>query len=423
MVIYLPIEIIFNSVKLVPFILIELGILLLTLFFNHKKWFNFSKIYFFIACIISILPMMYIVPEGAGNEFLLLPLALLPSLLFHNKWLDFFFFILVVIVFYVVISTRGLVDPIVNVTQDQIDFFRNIYVGAVFLLSFTIIFYFRTLVNEFEEINNKKNELLRISNEEIKASISYAKRIQQAIIPSLDLIKKNLPQSFIYYKPKDIVAGDFYWLQLLPQPNGWDVDGDIILFASADCTGHGVPGAMVSVVCHNALNQSVKEFGITQPNLILEKARDIVIDTFSESIENVQDGMDIAICSLNTKTKELQYAGANNPLWIIRKNSDVIEEYKANKYHIGKCDMMKPFTNHTIQLNDGDTIYIFSDGYPDQFGGPKGKKLKSKPFKNLLLSIYNQPLDEQKELLDNHFEQWKGDLEQIDDVCVIGVKI
>ena len=128
MVIYLPIEIIFNSVKLVPFILIELGILLLTLFFNHKKWFNFSKIYFFIACIISILPMMYIVPEGAGNEFLLLPLALLPSLLFHNKWLDFFFFILVVIVFYVVISTRGLVDRIVNVTQDQIDFFRNIYV-------------------------------------------------------------------------------------------------------------------------------------------------------------------------------------------------------------------------------------------------------------------------------------------------------
>ena len=159
------------------------------------------------------------------------------------------------------------------------------------------------------------------------------------------------------------------------------------------------------------------------PNLILEKARDIVIDTFSESVENVQDGMDIAICSLNTKTKELQYAGANNPLWIIRKNSDVIEEYKANKYHIGKCDMMKPFTNHSIQLNDGDTIYIFSDGYPDQFGGPKGKKLKSKPFKNLLLSIYNQPLDEQKELLDNHFEQWKGDLEQIDDVCVIGVKI
>ena len=419
----MPIEIIFNSVDLVPFILIELTILVSTLFFNHKKWFGFSRIYFFIACIVSILPMMYVVPEGAGNEFLLLPLALLPGLIFHNRWLDFSFFLLVVIVFYIVLSTRGLVDPIVDVTQEQIDFFRNIYLGVVFLLSFTIIFYFRTLVNEFEEINKKKTLLLKVSNDEIKASINYAKRIQQAILPSKELIKNNLPQSFIFYKPKDIVAGDFYWMHLLPQPNGWEVDGDTVLFAAADCTGHGVPGAMVSVVCNNALNQSVKEFGITQPSLILEKSRDLVIETFAESDETVQDGMDIAVCSLNTKTNELQFSGANNPLWIIRKNGTEVEEYKGDKYHIGKCDMMKPFTNHTLQLNKDDTIYIFSDGYADQFGGEKGKKFKSKPFKALLLSIYTKSLNEQKELLMNHFEEWKGDLEQIDDVCIIGVKI
>lgn len=423
MVIYLPVEIIFNSVALVPFILIELGVLALTLFFNHKKWFGFSRIYFFIACIVSILPMMYVVPEGAGNEFLLLPLALLPGLIFKNRWLDISFFILVVIIFYVVLATRGLVDPIVDVTQEQIDFFRNIYLGVVFLLSFTIIFYFRTLVNDFEKINKKKNELLRISNEEIKASISYAKRIQQAILPSMNLITANLPQSFVYYKPKDIIAGDFYWMHLLPQPNGWEVDGNVVLFAAADCTGHGVPGAMVSVVCNNALNQSVKEFGITQPNLILEKARDLVIETFAESTESVQDGMDISLCALNTKTNELQYAGANNPIWIIRKDKKEVEEIKANKQPIGKDDFMKPFTNHTIQLNKGDTIYIFSDGYADQFGGPKGKKFKSKPFKELLLSISNNSLDKQKELIEKHFIEWKGNLEQIDDVCVIGVKI
>ncbi|MBL4593114.1 MAG: SpoIIE family protein phosphatase [Flavobacteriales bacterium] len=423
MVIYLPIEIIFNSVALVPFILIELGILVLTLFFNHKKWFGFSRIYFFIACIISILPMMYVVPEGAGNEFLLLPLALLPGLIFHNRWLDISFFLLVVTVFYVVLETRGLVEPIVDVTQEQINFFRNIYLGVVFLLSFTIIFYFRTLVNNFEEINKKKTLLLKASNDEIKASINYAKRIQQAILPPMSLIEDNLPQSFIYYRPKDIIAGDFYWMHLLPQPNGWDVDGDIVLFAAADCTGHGVPGAMVSVVCNNALNQSVKEFGITQPSLILEKSRDLVIETFAESIENVQDGMDISIRSLNRKTNELQYAGANNPIWIIRKNGTEVEEIKANKQPIGKCDLMNPFTNHTIQLNKGDTIYLFSDGYADQFGGPKGKKFKSKPFKNLLLSISNKPLNQQKELLNTHFEEWKGELEQIDDVCVIGVRI
>lgn len=423
MAIYIPIEIIFNSIELVPYILIEVSILGITLFFNSKKWFNFSRFYFFFACIISILPMMYVVPVGAGNEFLLLPIALFPAILFHNKWLVFSMFLSIVLLFFIVVNTRELIDPIVTVTQMQIDFFRNIYLAMVFFIAFTIVFYFRVIVNDFEIMNNKKNELLRISNEEIKASISYAKRIQEAILPSLGLIQTNLPQSFIYYKPKDIVAGDFYWVHLLPQPNGWNIDGDTVLFAAADCTGHGVPGAMVSVVCNNALNQSVKEFGITQPNLILEKSRDIVIDTFAESVENVQDGMDIAICSLNTKTNKLQYAGANNPIWLIRKNGTEVEEIKGDKQPIGKDDFMNSFTNHTIQLDKGDTIYIFSDGYADQFGGPKGKKFKSKPFKNLLLSISEKSINEQKELLDSHFEQWKGDLEQIDDVCIIGVRI
>jgi serine phosphatase RsbU (regulator of sigma subunit) len=423
MVIYLPIEIIFNSVELVPFILIEVGILLTTLICNHKKWFGFSRIYFFIACIVSILPMMYVVPEGAGNEFLLLPLALLPGLIFHNKWLDFCFFILVVIIFYIVLETRGLIDPIVDVTPEQIAFFRNIYMGVVFLLSFTIIFYFRTLVNQFEKINKKKTELLKVSNDEIKASISYAKRIQEAILPSMSSIKTNLPQSFIYYKPKDIVAGDFYWMHLLPQPNGWDVDGDTVLFAAADCTGHGVPGAMVSVVCHNALNQTVKEFGITQPCLILDKTKELVIEAFAESEENVKDGMDISLCSLNTKTLKLEHSGANNPLWVIRENATEIEVIKGCKQPIGNFEHGKSFMNHELQLKKGDTIYIFTDGYVDQFGGEKGKKLKSKAFKTLLLSTVKKPIDEQKELLHNFFENWKGDLEQIDDVCVIGVRI
>jgi serine phosphatase RsbU (regulator of sigma subunit) len=423
MIIYLPIEIIFNSDELVPFILIEVGILLLTLVMNHKKWFGFSRIYFFIACIASILPMMYVVPEGAGNEFLLLPLALLPSLIFNNKWLNFSFFLLVVILFYLVLETRGLVDPIVDVTPEQIAFFRTIYMGVVFLLSFIIIFYFRVLVNQKETINKKKTELLKISNEEVKASINYAKRIQEAILPPMSSIKKNLPQSFIYYKPKDIVAGDFYWMYLSPQSNSGDVDGATVLFAAADCTGHGVPGAMLSVICHNALNQSVKKFGITQPNLILENSRDLVIETFAESNENVQDGMDIALCALDTKTNKIQYAGANNPIWIIKKEATQIEEIKANKQPIGKFDWMNPFTNHTIQLDKGDTIYIFSDGYIDQFGGEKGKKFKTKAFKALLLSIQEKPMDEQKKIIDESFETWKGNLEQIDDVCVIGVRI
>ncbi len=374
--------------------------------------------------------MMYIVPEGAGNEFLLLPIALLPAILFHNKLLGFTMFSVVLILFYVVLHSRDMVDDIIVATPEQIAFFRNIYLGAAFLISFTIVFYFRTIVNDFEKINAKKNQLLEQSKEEIElqhseitASINYAKRIQEAILPSNSLIKKNLPESFVYYQPKDIVAGDFYWMHILPQPNGWDVDGDIVLFAAADCTGHGVPGAMVSVVCNNSLNQSVKEFGITEPNLILHKTRELVIDTFSESIENVQDGMDLALCSLNLKTNVLKYAGANNPLWIIRNNTNVIEEIKGDKHHVGKCDHMPDFTNHELQLEKRDTIYVFSDGYVDQFGGPKGKKFMSAKFKELLLSIKDKSMPEQKDILKTTFNNWKGKLEQIDDVCVIGVKI
>ena len=179
----------------------------------------------------------------------------------------------------------------------------------------------------------------------------------------------------------------------------------------------------MSVVCNNALNQSVKEYGITEPGLILDKTRELVINAFSESTDNVQDGMDISLCSLNTKTNELQFSGANNPFWLIRENATEVKELKADKQPIGNFEKAVPFSNKTIKLNPRDSFYIFSDGYADQFGGEKGKKFKYKPFKELLLSICKEPLDKQKELLDKHFEQWKGNLEQIDDVCVIGVKI
>ena len=207
-----------------------------------------------------------------------------------------------------------------------------------------------------------------------------------------------------------MVAGDFYWLE--------QKDGKI-LFAAADCTGHGVPGAMVSVVCNNGLNRSVREYGLTDPGKILDKTREIVISEFEKSEDDVQDGMDIALCTLAGNT--LQYAGAHNPLWIIR-NGEVLET-KANKQPIGKYENLLPYTTHTIELQKGDSIYLFSDGYVDQFGGEKEKKFKSVAFKKLLLSIQEKTMEEQREFIDQAFETWRGDLEQIDDVCVIGVSI
>jgi serine phosphatase RsbU (regulator of sigma subunit) len=258
----------------------------------------------------------------------------------------------------------------------------------------------------------KQKEIIEERQKEITDNINYAKRLQQAIIPADNYWKKHLPESFVMYQPKDIVSGDFYWLENV---------NDLILFAAADCTGHGVSGAMVSVVCSNALNRTVKEFGITEPNKILDKTRELVLETFAKSESDIKDGMDISLCSLNTKTNELLWSGANNPLWYVSANN--LNEIKGDKQPIGKTDDPKPFTTHKIELQKGDTIYIFTDGYADQFGGEKGKKFMYKPLKNLLLEIHQQPLANQKEHLEKHFANWKANTEQTDDVLIIGIKI
>jgi serine phosphatase RsbU (regulator of sigma subunit) len=267
--------------------------------------------------------------------------------------------------------------------------------------------------------NRKKNkiitfqkELVEEKNREITDSITYAKRIQSAILPTPKLVKSYFKDSFILYKPKDIVAGDFYWFEV--------IDG-MIFFAVADCTGHGVPGAMVSVVCHNALNRSVKEFSLKKPSDILDKTREIVISEFEKSDEDVKDGMDISLCAIGLDDRMLHWSGAHNPLWILR-NKEIIE-YKADKQPIGKFAYAKAFTNHEIELFESDEIFIFTDGFQDQFGGEKGKKFKASQMKELLISHAEQSIFEKEKILHAAFESWKKNVEQVDDVCIIGVKL
>ncbi|PCJ00167.1 MAG: hypothetical protein COB15_03265 [Flavobacteriales bacterium] len=267
------------------------------------------------------------------------------------------------------------------------------------------------ILKQKDEIE-EQHKVLEVQHKEITDSINYAKRIQDAILPPLKLVRSYMPDSFILYQPKDIVAGDFYWMESI---------NNLIIFAAADCTGHGVPGAMVSVVCHNAMNRAVREFMLVEPHEILDKTREIVLETFEQSAEQVHDGMDIALCTINTETNKLNFAGANNGLYFIRNGE--LTQIKPDKQPIGKFDDAKPFTKHSINLEKGDVIYTFSDGYADQFGGPKGKKFMYKPFRELLLSIHQKPMDEQHHLLKNSFDDWKGPMEQIDDVCVIGVRI
>lgn len=262
-----------------------------------------------------------------------------------------------------------------------------------------------------QELQQQK-EILQEKNQEILDSINYALRLQKAIIPTTAKVKSALPESFVYFKPKDIVSGDFYWMNELENK---------VLIAAIDCTGHGVPGAMVSVVGANGLNRCVKEFNLKKPSDILDKLTDLVKETFESGEDKVKDGMDGALIAVDLKNKRLEYAGANNPLWIIKKEGE-LEEIKANKQPIGDFDFRKPFENHEIQLEKGDQVYIFSDGYVDQFGGPKGKKFKYKTLKMLLEKNRHLSMDEQLKELDLQFQTWKGNLEQLDDVCVIGVR-
>jgi ligand-binding sensor domain-containing protein/serine phosphatase RsbU (regulator of sigma subunit) len=271
-------------------------------------------------------------------------------------------------------------------------------------------------VNERTAEVVEKNKELDEINKDITASIRYAKRIQDAILPPDDFVKKHLPNTFVLFKPKDIVSGDFYWME---------DKKDMVIFAAVDCTGHGVPGAFMSIVGHNLLDRVVGEQKVTQPARILDELNRSISDTLRQTdLEDntVRDGMDIAICSFDKKRGVLEFAGAYNPLWLIR-NSELIE-VKANKFPIGnsKANDGNKFTNHEIPLQKGDTIYIFSDGYCDQFGGPSGKKFKASALRQLLINSQHLDMAQQRELLNRTIEEWRGAHEQVDDILVIGTR-
>ncbi len=263
---------------------------------------------------------------------------------------------------------------------------------------------------EIEQQNEKISELY----EEVTDSIKYAKGLQEAILPPDSFIAENLKEAFILYKPKDIVSGDFYWAEK---------KNDKIYFAAVDCTGHGVPGAFMSIVGYNALNEALRTDDT--PGKILDSLNKGVSKTLHNNAmgSTTKDGMDLALCSYDSKTRELQFAGAYNPLYLVRDGE--VTQITADKFAIGSYyeDSSKQYTNHTIQLQPKDYIYIFSDGYADQFGGPKGKKFMYKRFRDYLLTLNGKSMVAQKEFLDNTIEDWKGPLEQIDDILVIGMEV
>ena len=273
----------------------------------------------------------------------------------------------------------------------------------------------RELADSRRHLAEEQKEIIEEKQKEILDSIHYAKRIQQAMLTSESYFDEHLNADyFIYYQPKDIVSGDFYWA--VAHHNKFYI-------ATADCTGHGVPGAFMSLLNISFLNENVIERNLQNPAQILNEQRKEIIKALNpKGNENSKDGMDCVLCAIDTKNNILEFAAANNPVWLIRSHELI--EYKADKMPVGKYeDNAKDFKSQSIVLQKGDLIYTFTDGYADQFGGPKGKKFKYKQLENLLLVNHHLPMDQQRELLSKTINDWKGSNEQVDDILVIGVRI
>lgn len=259
----------------------------------------------------------------------------------------------------------------------------------------------------------EQKEVIEEKNKEILDSIHYAKRLQEAILPDPALLSQVFPQNFILYYPKDIVAGDFYWF----------LNGAKPVVVCADCTGHGVSGALMSMLGMSLLNQIVEANGILEPDAILNRLHRSVIEALRQRESESNEGMDIAVCVFDETKKKLRYSGANRPLWLVR-NRELITLH-PDKMPVGGLQFADrpPFTMHELELIPGDRIFLFTDGYADQFGGLHGKKLMTKNLKDLLIAHAEQPVEIQSRMLHDHFYSWKGDQEQVDDVLLMGIRI
>ena len=299
-------------------------------------------------------------------------------------------------------------------------FYSILVISLVYLLvrSQTI-----SLINTRRILNEKERSLIQIEknrteleviNKNIRDSLIYAQKIQEALLPSEEYFRNQFRDSFIFLKPKDIVSGDFCWI---------GEKGNKLFIVAADCTGHGVPGALMSIIGHEILNKTINEDNIERPASILgimNKALEKIFCREKNVGTIIRDGMDIGLCVVDKKRRKMEYAGALFPLYIIRENNLI--EIKGDKLIIGMNPSAVPYTNHDLDLLEDDIVYMFSDGYADQFGGSENKKFMYRRFRYLLMSIHSFPMDDQKTILDENIRTWMGNNDQIDDIMVIGFK-
>jgi sigma-B regulation protein RsbU (phosphoserine phosphatase) len=390
---------------------------LLGFYFHHTKKHNIA---FYITSFYGLIYFVFgsvFYGLDSNLQFFILIMCLIAIALFESAFVLRIYIGLAVSLFFVLHFALKNTSALI-VFSDEMRSAQDVVsvLNLLFLFLITIVFFsfFRRENVLFQKDILKQKEIIEEKQKEILDSIRYAKRIQFSLLASENLLNQNLPEHFVLFKPKDVVSGDFYWAS--PTPEGF-------IFITADCTGHGVPGAFMSLLNISKLSQAVNENKITRPDLILNNIRTEIIKALNaEGSEESKDGMDAVLCKLDINNMKLQYAAANNPFYIIRNNELLI--CKADKMPVGKGhDDNISFTFNEIALHKGDVIYTFTDGYADQFGGPKGKKFKYKQLEDILMSICSLPLKDQSVVLNQKFEDWKGSLDQVDDVLIIGLKI
>ncbi|MCW3070714.1 MAG: hypothetical protein JWO44_604 [Bacteroidetes bacterium] len=291
----------------------------------------------------------------------------------------------------------------------------SLYGGLLLVLIFSAFLFNRfQITTRQKRVIEQQKVIVEEKNKEVIDSINYARRIQDALLKEGE--GSGMPEHFILFKPKDIVSGDFYWS--VEKQGYW-------YFCVADCTGHGVPGAFMSMLGIAYLNEITSSANILSPSEILDQLREKIVKELKQKGESGEskDGMDISLIRYHAGKQELQWAGANNPLWVYKNGQAGLLEIKPDKQPIGYTISPVPFRNHTLSVQKGDILYLFTDGYADQFGGPKGKKFKYKQLQESIISVYEKSLTEQKEFLDRTFERWKGSLEQLDDVAFAGIRV
>ncbi|MBL7917707.1 MAG: SpoIIE family protein phosphatase [Bacteroidia bacterium] len=409
--IFIPFLVAVENYFFLPFDAATTFLLAFTFIFNYFGWLQLAMFWRYFL-VLGIVTFSGIEMPEAGFQYFLIPLGLIPFILSNNKIIQLVLFLNAIAFFFLRMGISENYEPHIQLSHNANNIAYIIVLSLTFALCSLFVIKFKVAGVKYEQIIQKQLFEIEEKRKDTLDSIKYAKRIQTALLPKPDEINKHLSDSFVFYKPKDIVSGDFYWFEKQKEK---------ILIAVADCTGHGVPGAMLSVLCTNYLNKVVSELNITTPSLILDKVNALMKEQFTKNKEDVGDGMDISLCCIDTIKNTIEYAGAHNPFYLIRNSAVTI--IKGDKQPIGKSFKTKPFTNHVLETKKGDCIFLFSDGYPDQFGGPRGKKFTYKQLQQSFLEYHHLPMDEQHLMYFSLFNDWKGKLQQVDDVCIIGIRL